>query len=108
VNAQDIIDATAAHFGMRPCDMIGPGRDKTRIKARFIACAMVRERLDMSYSEFAHLFGYNDHTSALNGVRRARHERQVNDFWADAYNAIERSLLDWREEEEIERLELGA
>lgn len=106
MNAQTIIDATAAHFGYRPCDLIGPGRDKTRCKARFIACALCREKLDMSYSELAHMFGYNDHTSAMNGVRRARHERQMNEFWATAFSAIERSLLDWREEEEIDRLEM--
>jgi chromosomal replication initiation ATPase DnaA len=108
MNPQTIIAATAAYFGIRPCDLIGPGRNKSLIKARFIACSLVREKLDVSYPELAKMFGYNDHTSALNGVRRARHERQANDFWADAFSAIERSLLDWREEEEIEKLEMGA
>lgn len=108
MTAQTIIDATAAHFGMRSCDLIGPGRSKTRSKARFIAASLMRERLDMSYSEMANVLGYNDHTSAINAVRRARRERQTSAFWAHAFDSIEYSLLDWREEEEIERLEMGA
>ncbi len=106
MTADTIINATAEYFGMRPCDLIGPGRSKTRIKARFIACSLVRERLDVSYPELARMFGYNDHTSAMNGVRRARVERMRNYIWARAFSAIENAILDWREEVEIEKLEM--
>lgn len=108
MNAQDIIDATAAHFGMRPCDLIGPGRNRTRIKARFIASLIARERLDMSYPEIAHMLGYADHTSVMSGVRRARQELCDNDFWQSAYNDIERSLRSWHAEEAVEELEMSA
>lgn len=102
----DIINAAAKHFGVRPCDILGPGREKTRIRMRFITAAIVRQRLEMSYTELARVFGYTDHTSAMSGIKRARHQREVNQLWADDFSAIERSLLDWREEAEIEKLEM--
>lgn len=103
-----IVEATAAYFSCRPCDIRATGRSKSLIKARFIAMALVRERLEMSYPEIAQEFGGRDRSSVLNGCRRARVYRMHNPSWADAFSAIERSLLDWREESEIEKLEMGA
>jgi chromosomal replication initiation ATPase DnaA len=103
-----IVDATAEFFSCRPCDIRATGRSKSLIRARFIAMALVRERLDMSYPEIAFEFGGRDHTSIINGVRRARLYRMSNPAWSDAFDAVERSLLDWREESEIEKLEFGA
>jgi chromosomal replication initiator protein len=107
VTADDIINAAAKHFGVRPCDILGPGREKSRIRMRFIAAAIVRERLEPSYTELARIFGYRDHTSVMSGVKRARLKRERDAYWADDFNAIERDLLPWREEITIERLELG-
>jgi len=106
--ADRIIEAAAVHFGVRPCDIIGPGREKTKIRMRHIAACIIRERLDMSYPEISKALGCRDHTTAMNAVRRARHHREVNPMWADDFNGILKLLLDWREEREIERLEVGA
>jgi len=106
VTADHVIAVAAKHFGIRPCDIIGPGRSPRLIKARFICCSIVRERLDLSYPELAKALGYGDHTAAINAVRQARVRRQTNDYWARDFDAIETALLDWREEREIERLEM--
>lgn len=106
MTVDQILSAAADHFGVRPCDILGPGREKTRIRMRFITAAIVRERLDLSYPELARIFGYNDHTSALNGVRRARLARERNQLWADDFAAIDTALLNWREERAIEALEM--
>jgi chromosomal replication initiation ATPase DnaA len=70
--------------------------------------AIIRDRLDMSYTELARVLGYRDHTSVMNGVRRARINRMQNDYWAADFSAIENAMLPWREEAEIEKLEIGA
>lgn len=108
MTADQILSIAARHFGVRPCDIIGPGREKSRVKARFITAAIVRERLDVSYTELARILGYRDHTSVMNGVRRARSKRESNAYWAADFDAIENALLPWREESEIEKLEMGA
>lgn len=108
MNHDEIINAAAEHFNVRPCDILGPGREKSRIRMRFITAALVRERLDVSYTELARILGYRDHTSAMHAVRHARLKREANQRWSDDFSAIERALLTWREEAEIEKLEIGA
>lgn len=108
MTCNDIMQATARHFGIRVCDITGPGRNKALARARHIAMAICREKLDSSYPELAKEFGGRDHTTAIAGVKRARHYRMVYPAWADDFSAIERELMPWREEREIERLELGA
>lgn len=104
----EIIAVAARHFGVRPCDILGPGREKTRIRMRFITATIVRDRLEVSYPELARIFGYHDHTSAMNGVRRARGKRKSSALWAADFDAIERALPRYRAEEAVERLEIGA
>lgn len=108
MNADQIIEAAADHFGVRTCDITCPGREKTRIRMRFIVAALLRDRLEMSYPEIARELGYNDHTSAMNGVRRARAQRELNWRWDADFKSIERSLLTWREERAVESLEMSA
>ena len=108
MTADDIINAAAEHFGVRPCDILGPGRSKSLIRARHITLAICRERLEMSYPELGRVFGDRDHTTIMNAVKRARHGRMNHPMWADDFNAIERAVLPWREESEIEKLEMGA
>jgi hypothetical protein len=103
-----IVEATAQYFSCRPCDIRSAGRSKSLVKARFIAMALVRQRLEMSYPEIAQEFGGRDHSSVINGCKRARVQRMHNPSWAEAFNAVENALLDWREESEIEKLEFGA
>lgn len=104
----DIMQVAARHFGIRVCDIIGPGRNKTLARARNITMAICRERLELSYPELAQEFGGRDHTTIICGVKRARAYRMSQQTWADDFNAIERELMPWREEREIEKLEMGA
>lgn len=108
MTCNDIMQVAARYFGIRVCDLIGPGRSKSLIRARHITMAICRERLDMSYPEIAQEFGGRDHSTCINAIKRARHRRQTVQSWADAFGGIERDLLPWREEAEIEKLEMGA
>lgn len=107
-SAERIINATAEYFGVRPCDLVGAGRNKTRVRMRFIAASLMRSRLDMSYPEIALQLGWCDHTSVINAVRRARHSRLTQERWATDFSGVERLLLDWHEERQIEALDLCA
>ncbi len=104
----DIMQVAARHFGIRVCDIIGPGRNKTLARARNITMAICRERLELSYPELAQEFGGRDHTTIISCVKRARSNREHLEKWAADFNAIEHELLPWREEREIEKLEMGA
>lgn len=107
-SATRIINATAKYFGVRPCDLVGAGRSKTRVRMRFIAASLMRSRLDMSYPEIASELGWCDHTSVINAVRRGRHARKTQERWAQDFAGVERLLLDWNEELAIEALDLCA
>lgn len=108
MNAAHIIQVAADFFGVRPCDLIGPGRHKSKIMRRHITMAVCRERLEMSFAEIAQEFGGRDHTTCMSAIKRARKMRETSQAWADAFSGLEHALLGWREEREIERLEMGA
>lgn len=108
MTCDEILTKSARHFGIRVCDLIGPGRSKSLIRARHITMTIAREQLEMSYPEIAQEFGGRDHTTCITAIKRARARRMVSQLWANDFSAIERELLPWREESEIEKLEMGA
>lgn len=106
--ADRILRIAASHFGVEPFYLLAPGRERSRIRARHITMAIMREHLDMSYTELAQYWGGCDHTTVLNAVKRARVKRMNKPKWAEDFSALECALLPWREESEIEKLELCA
>jgi len=76
---------------------------------RFIVAVLLRDALDLSYPEIAKAIGYKDHTSAMNGVRRARRFIEHNHRWALDYQALRKLAPDcWQVEIQIERLDMCA
>lgn len=67
-----ILTATLSHFSISLSSLradTGP-RERTPALARHVALYLCRERLAMSYHELARVIGYDDHTSAVYGVKR--------------------------------------
>ena len=67
---EDIIKQTAAAFGVRPADILGPRRDRNSVAARHMAMARAYvERPDMTLPELGRLFK-RDHTVLLHAAKK--------------------------------------
>ena len=67
---RSIIAATAEEFGVDPCSLVGPVREKKYVLPRHIAMWLAKRSLRVSYPEIGRRFGGRDHTTALHGCRR--------------------------------------
>ncbi len=70
VDAQSIIQATSAYFGISVDDLTGPSRVANIAMPRHIAIYLCRELTDLSLPKIGAKFGGRDHSTVLNSVRR--------------------------------------
>jgi chromosomal replication initiator protein len=68
-----IIAATAQHFGYTPADLVGPRKPRPLALARQIAMYLCREFTDYSLPELGVIF-QRDHTTVLYGEQKIRRE----------------------------------
>lgn len=73
MDPDQIIAATAAHFGYTPADVVGPRRPRPLALARQIAMYLCRELTDYSLPELGVIF-QRDHTTVLHGEQKIRAE----------------------------------
>ena len=62
--------ATAEHFGIYLCDLIGPSRETQFVRPRMLAMRICRYELLASYPAIGRTFGGRDSATAVKAVRR--------------------------------------
>lgn len=70
VDAEHIMDATSAYFGITLEELTGSSRVATIASARQIAMYLCRELTDLSLPKIGARFGGRDHTTVLHSVRK--------------------------------------
>jgi chromosomal replication initiator protein len=70
INAKDILEATARHFGFPIEELCGPSRRRPLVMARQISMYVFREVTDFSYPAIAREFGGRDHTTVIHAVEK--------------------------------------
>ena len=64
-----IVERTAAAFGVKPKDLLGPGRQRTVLMARQVAMYLAREAAKLSLPAVGAAFG-RDHTTVMHACRK--------------------------------------
>jgi chromosomal replication initiation ATPase DnaA len=64
-----VLEATAAHFGMSPADLLSPRRTQPLTRRRQIGMYAARTVTGRSFKFIANKFGRKDHTTAFHAVR---------------------------------------
>jgi chromosomal replication initiator protein len=70
VRVEDIIEAVAHYFDIRPQDIIGSRRQRKIAVPRHIAQYLVRELTNLSLPKIGSVFGGKDHTSIIHACRK--------------------------------------
>jgi chromosomal replication initiator protein len=75
---EDIVDAVADYFGVRPSQLAGQGRDKRIAHARQMAMYLLREDAGRPLTEIGRILGKRDHTTVMYGCKKVEDARVLD------------------------------
>jgi chromosomal replication initiation ATPase DnaA len=87
-----ITEAVAAAFHVRPADIMGKSRAPVYAYPRFIACAIAHDA-GYSYPRIAHRMGWDYHTRAMDGARRAAEIAETNSEYRNIMDTLRAALI---------------
>ena len=95
VDADSIIAATCAYFGISADELAGASRVAALARARQIAMYLCRELTDLSLPKIGSRFGGRDHTTVMHSVKKIDtkmgEDRQLFDQVTELTNRIKQS-----------------
>ena len=78
IRTEDIIAATAEHYGLSVSLIHAGSRKREHARPRHVALAVTRQLTSLSYPQIGRMFGYPEHTTVLYAVRMVA-KRVVSD-----------------------------
>jgi chromosomal replication initiator protein len=87
-----ILRAVTSHFHVSTNTIRGPSRKKEYVLARHIAMYLLKEELDVPYTEIGNSFGGRDHTSVMHAVEKIGKDIEQNNLVNQHVTAIRSSL----------------
>jgi chromosomal replication initiator protein len=85
-----IFNTVAAYFGLPAETLVGKKRDKAVAFARQVAMYLMREEMDINWSEIGRSMGGRDHSTILHGYNKIAEEIEVS-------SALRRDILEIKE-----------
>ena len=74
ITADQIMEATSAHFGVSIEELVGQSRSRVLVNARQVAMYLCRELTDLSLPRIGQAFGGRDHTTVMHADRKIRQQ----------------------------------
>ena len=72
ITVAEIVNEMATALHLPSAEILGPKRQRPLVRARHIAMYLARELTELSYPDIARQFDDRDHTTVINGVKRAQ------------------------------------
>lgn len=92
VKPADIIKTVADHYHIKQLAIRGKKRVKSIVKARHVAMFLMKEELQLPYTEIGRWFSNRDHTTAMHGIQKIMDDIEQNDQLMQEVSAIRMSL----------------
>ncbi len=92
VAPSDLIKSVANHFHIKQIEIKGKKRQKSIVHARHIAMYLLKQELDMPYTEIGRWFSNRDHTSAMHAYNKINDHSSIDDELRQELSAIRMSL----------------
>ena len=89
---EEIVEVTAARFGVAPADILARDRRPTVASARKLAMYLARALTDHSLPEIGRAFGGRDHSTVLSAIRRVEREITADSELAGAVESLRRAF----------------
>jgi chromosomal replication initiator protein len=91
-SVEEIVDATAAKFGVSPQALMERDRRPPVVRARKVAMCVVRELTSQSLPEIGRAFGGRDHTTVLSALRSIKREMASDPALTAVVDSLRKSL----------------
>ncbi len=92
VSGQELLDAVAGHFDLRPGNLKGPKRDRPIARPRQVFMYLARTELGLTHDDIGSLLGGRDHTTIMHGVDTITRELSTNDSLRRSVEGIKQRL----------------
>lgn len=78
VPPQEVLEAVANYYGIKPTALKGPKRDRPIARPRQIIMYLCKTELGLTLGDIGGLLGGRDHTTVMHGVDTVTHELSIN------------------------------
>lgn len=92
VTAQELLDAVATYFDIKPTTLKGPKRDRPIARPRQIYMYLAKTELGLTYDDVGGSLGGRDHTTVMHGVETITQELSTNESLRTAVAGIKQKL----------------
>lgn len=93
-SSQEVLQAVADFFTIKPSTLKGPKRDRPIVRSRQMFMYLCRVELGLTLDDIGGAIGGRDHTTILHGVDTMTRELATNDYLRQALLGIKQKLWD--------------
>lgn len=92
VTPQELLEAVAAYFDIKPTLLKGPKRDRPIARPRQVYMYLSKIELGLTYEDIGGSLGGRDHTTVMHGVETITQELSTNESLRSAVTGIKQKL----------------
>lgn len=92
VPPQEVLEAVAAFFDIKPTAIKGPKRDRPLARPRQVFMYLCRTELGLTLEDIGGVLGGRDHTTIMHGVETITRELSTNERLREAVSGIKQKL----------------
>ncbi len=92
LSPQEVLDAVAKYFNVKPTALKGPKRDRPIARPRQVVMYLCKTELALTLNDVGGLLGGRDHTTIMYGVDTITRELSINERLREAVEGIKREL----------------
>jgi len=93
VSVEQVVSATARHYGLEANDLTGPRRAQRVNQARQVAMYLTREITDASLPQIGEIFGGRSHTTILHGCNKVAEDLETDDILRHVVEKLRKQLV---------------
>jgi chromosomal replication initiator protein len=93
IHRREVLSAVANHYSIKQNAITGIRRQKKIALARHVAMFLLKDMIQLSYSEIGQLFSNRDHTSVIHGVNKINIGCRSDEVLRQDVEAIKTSIL---------------
>ncbi len=91
-SAQEVLEAVANYFGIKPTTIKGPKRDRPIARPRQVFMYLCRVELGLTHDDIGGVVGGRDHTTVMHGVETVARELSTNEHMRQAVEGIKQKV----------------
>ncbi len=92
VSPQEVLEAVALYFNIKPTTLKGPKRDRPIARPRQVFMYLCRSELSLTHEDIGGLLGGRDHTTIMHGVGTITKELSTNETLRRALEGIKQKI----------------